>query len=255
MHDMTARVHDECFRRQQRFDLFEQEKSLLATCNQARRRRIQDERRAFNLRRQRRDACVTRGALGPGECSARRFRPKAPHRDPRNYELVGGPRRGREGRRVELGEHTLRLVQASEQEEAPDLEMPRVRGVQPVPMLFERRGRGAERLRRPTQVARDERDLGLGDDAPRAGRHFFRAEGARRPSQKRLRSCEIAELRHRDTSKRESRRIIAQRDSFQRAEWITRCECTRCSSDQRIHRNPVTLVTPTASMSCAKFIS
>jgi hypothetical protein len=37
---MTARVDHERFRRQQRFDLFEQEESLLATRNQARRRRV-----------------------------------------------------------------------------------------------------------------------------------------------------------------------------------------------------------------------
>ena len=35
-HDMTVSVHDECFRRQQRFDLLEQEESFLSTRNQAR---------------------------------------------------------------------------------------------------------------------------------------------------------------------------------------------------------------------------
>ena len=127
-------------------------------------------------------ACA-RGALGPSERRARRLRPQAPHRDPRDHQLVGGPRRGREGRGVELGEHALGLVEAPDQEQAPDLEIPRMRGIDPVAVRFERRPRRVERLRRPAQVARDERDLGLGDDAPRAGHGLFRTEGARRASQ------------------------------------------------------------------------
>ena len=71
---MTASVHDECFRRQQRFDLLEQEWSLLAIRNQARSGRVQDEECAFDLRGQRRDTCVARCALGPGERRARQDR-------------------------------------------------------------------------------------------------------------------------------------------------------------------------------------
>src|SRR5919198_2244739 len=76
---------------------------------------------------------------------------------------------GGKGRGVELGKRTLGLVDAPDQEEAPDLEVPRMRGVYAVAVLFERRPRPVERLRRPAQVAGDERDLGLGDDAPRTG--------------------------------------------------------------------------------------
>ena len=119
-----------------------------------------------------------------------------------------------------------------------------MRGVQPVAVLLERRPRRVERFRRPAQVARDERDLGLGDDAPRAGNGLFRTEGARRASQESLRSNEIAELRHRDTAKRESRRVVAQGDPLQCAERIARREGTRRGRDQRVHRIPVTLVTP-----------
>ena len=79
---------------------------------------------------------LARGALGPRERGARRLRPEAPHRDPRDHQLVGGPRRGRQGRGVELGERTLGLVEAPDQEEAPDLEIPRVRGVDPVAVLL-----------------------------------------------------------------------------------------------------------------------
>src|SRR5262249_14089225 len=54
----------------------------------------------------------------------------------------------------------------------------------------------------------------------------------------------IAELRHRDASKRERWRVLAQRDPLERAEGITCGERTRRSGDQQVHRNPVTLVTP-----------
>jgi hypothetical protein len=41
----------------------------------------------------------------------------------------------------------------------------------------------------------------------------------------------IAELRHRDASQRERRRVVTQGDPLQRAEGITRCNCTRRSRD------------------------
>ena len=68
---------------------------------------------------------------------------------------------------------------------------------------------------------------------------------ARRASQQRLRPREIAELGHGDAAKRERRRIVAQRDALQRAERIAGRERPGRSRDQRVHANPVTLVTPT----------
>ena len=188
---------------------------------------------------------LARGALGPGERGARRLGAQAPHRDAGDHQLVGGPRRRREGRGVEPGERALGLVEAPDQEQAPDLEMARMRGVQPVAVRFERRPRRVERLGGPAEVARDQRDLGLGDDAPRAGHGLSRTEGARRASQQRLRANEIAELRHRDAAQRERRRVVAQRDPLQRAERITRRERARRGRDQRVHSNPDTLVTLT----------
>ena len=90
-----------------------------------------------------------------------------------------------------------------------------MRGVHPVAVLFERRPRCVEGLRRPAQVARDERDLSLGDDTPRAGHGLFRTEGKRRASQESLCSHEITELRHRDATQRERRRVVAQGDPVQ----------------------------------------
>ena len=104
---------------------------------------------------------------------------------------------GGSGVGVELGERTLGLVEAADQEQATDLEHPRMRGVHPVAVRFECRPRCVERHHGPAQVARDQRDLGLGDDAPRASHRLFRTEGARRTSQQRFArtrspSCAIA---------------------------------------------------------------
>jgi hypothetical protein len=127
--------------------------------------------------------------------------------------------------------------------------------VQPVAVLFERRARRIERLRRPAQVARDDRDLGLGDDAPGASHGLFRTEGARSASQERLRAHEIAELCHGDAAKRERRRVVAQGDTVQCAEGITRGKCTCCGGDQGVHRNPATIVTPAVSIIGTKYSS
>ena len=87
---------------------------------------------------------------------------------------MGGSRRGREGRRVELSECMLGLVEAPDQEQAPDLEIARMRGIDAVALRFQRHARCIEHLRRPGEVARDQCDLGLGNDTPRAGYRLFR---------------------------------------------------------------------------------
>jgi hypothetical protein len=84
-------------------------------------------------------------------------------------------------------------------------------------------------------------DLGLGDDTPRAGHGLSTTEGACRALQESLRAYEIAELSHRDTAKREGRRVITQANPFQYAEEVTRGECSCRSLDQRVHRSSATL--------------
>jgi hypothetical protein len=108
-------------------------------------------------------------------------------------------------------------------------------------------------FRRPPQVARGECNFGLGYDAPRTGHCLFRTKGARGTPQEFLRSRKFTELRHRDAAKRKCWRIVAQRNSLQRSEGITRRKRTCCSRDQRVHANPATLVTPTPSMPRAKY--
>jgi hypothetical protein len=79
---MTARVHNECLGRQQRFNIVEQEGSLPAIRNQARHGCVQNVVSAFDFRRQRRNTCVARCPLRPSERSACRFRSEAAYGDP-----------------------------------------------------------------------------------------------------------------------------------------------------------------------------
>ena len=130
-----------------------------------------------------------------------------------------------------------------------------MRGIGAVAVPFERVMRRIERLHRPVEVARDERDLGLGDGAPCAGDGLPRAESAGRAPQQCFGAAEIAELCHRDAAKRQRRRIVAQGDVVQRAERITRRERARGGGDQRVHSNPDTLVTPGRPVAGGKSIS
>ena len=148
--------------------------------------------------------------VGSPERRAGRLRPEATDRDPRDRQLVDGPIGGREGREVERGERPLGVVETTDQEEPADLEVSRIRGVHSVTVLLERRPGPAEGLRRPAQVAGGERDLGLGDHATGAGQRLLRAEGPRRAPQEGLRPNKIAELRHRDATQRERRRVVPQ---------------------------------------------
>jgi len=117
--------------------------------------------------------------------------------------------------------------------------------VQSVAMRFQCGPRRIERFCGEGQVARDQRDLGLGDDASRASHGLSRPEGARRAFQESFRTGQVPEARHRDATKRERGRIVAQGNPFQCAEEITCGERTRRGRDQRVHRNPATLVTLT----------
>src|ERR1700674_945391 len=127
---------------------------------------------------------------------------------------MSGSIRGRKKRGVEIGERPLGLVEASDQEEAPGFEGPCMRGVEPVAMRFECRASRIERLHWPTQIARGERDFGLGDQAPRASYSLSRTEGASGTSQESLGPDQIAQLRHRSAAKRQCGRVVAQGDPF-----------------------------------------
>jgi hypothetical protein len=127
----------------------------------------------------------------------------------------------RQGSWVEVREDALGFVDSPDKKEISNLEITRVGSIYRVAMCLQRRSRRVKRPRWPAQVARDERDLGLGNDAPRAVHSLFRPKGARGTPQERLRSNEIPQLRHCNASKRPSRRIVAQGNSLQGTERIT----------------------------------
>ena len=132
---------------------------------------------------------------------------------------------------MSLASRALGVVETPEEEQASNLELTRVRGVDGVAVRVERLPRGVERLRRPAQVARTKRDFRFGDDAARARDRLSRTEAARRATKERSRAGEIAELRHRDPAKCERRRVIAQRDTLQCAERVAGRERTRRGRD------------------------
>ena len=114
-----------------------------------------------------------------------------------------------------------------------------MRRIDEIAVPFEGRLRGIEGFRWPTQVAGNEGDLGLGDDAPRASHCFTGTEGARSAAKKGLRSREIAELRHRDAAKGERSGVVAERDALQCAEWITRGKRSRRGRDEGVQLTPL----------------
>jgi hypothetical protein len=146
---------------------------------------------------------------------------------------------------IEPGENPLGLVETTDQQVPPRFEIAGGRGVRPIAMRFERSPRRAECLDGPTQIAQNERNLSFGDDASCTGCRLVRTKGTGRTSQQLLRPRKIAELRHRDATQRKRWCIVTQCDALQCRQRISRCKCPCRSRDQRVHRNPVTFVTPT----------
>src|SRR5262249_25126189 len=132
------------------------------------------------------------------------------------------------------------------EEQPPDLEIARMRGVQRVAVRLERSPSGLERLRSPAEVARHQRHLGLGDDAARAGHGLARAERVRRAAQQLPRARILAGLGQRDAAQREAGRVVAQRDQLKRSDRIAGGERASRRGDQGVHGNRVTLVTLTS---------
>ncbi len=173
---------------------------------------------------------------------------QASNGDPGSYELVSRPQCRRQDRRIHVGDLQFSVVDTTKEQLPPGLEVPRMCGIDRIPVLFQRRACVRERTGRPSEIPRDQRDLGFGDGAHGAGHDFVPTERPRRTPHERPGPLEIAELRHGDAPKGKGRRIVAQRDALQGTEGIAGSQCARRGSDQRVHPNPVTLVTPTPGM-------
>ena len=109
----------------------------------------------------------------------------------------------------------LRLVEASDQKQAPGIEVIGMGCVRPVSEFFKRFPGGNEPLHRLTKVPGNQRNLGCGNTAacPRHG--LSSAKGPLRPAQQVPCLRQIPELRHRDAAQRERRRVLAQGDVLQ----------------------------------------
>jgi hypothetical protein len=83
-----------------------------------------------------------------GERKSRRPRLDSSRGDSRDEQLVGGTQGRWNGLWVELGEGMLGLIETTNQEQAPDLEILRVGGIYTVTVRFECDSRGVERARR-----------------------------------------------------------------------------------------------------------
>jgi hypothetical protein len=134
---------------------------------------------------------------------------------------MDGPVRWRQPGWIHFGKRPFRLVNTTEQKKTASLEVPGVRSIDGVPVRGERRSRIVERLRRPAQVARGERDLGFRNAAPGARDHLFGSECARGTPYQHACPRKVPELRHSDAAKRKGRRVVAERDPLQRGQRIT----------------------------------
>jgi len=86
-------------------------------------------------------------------------------------------------------------------------------------------------VRRPWQIARGERDIGLRDLATGLGEAFTGAEAARGAAQELARPLVVAELRHRNAPQSKRRRVVAQRHALERTERITRENILQATED------------------------
>jgi hypothetical protein len=212
-HDVPAPVHDEGVRRQECFDVLEEQETLAAVLDAARGGRVQDEDRGVDLRRQRGDARLSGGAAGPGE-AARAACPEAPDRDAGDDELVNGLQRGGSaagrGRRA-----SARPRRGGRSDEPPTSRYPAYAALT---------GRRAASVAAPRRAfsgqprSRDASAISASDTTHRARATTLSAEGAPRAAGA-LRASEVPELRHRDprsaragASSRSATRFNAPRD-------------------------------------------
>jgi hypothetical protein len=139
----------------------------------------QHETGDLDFRHQRRDASLARGMLGATKRIARRLHLQPPDCNPCNDQFARRRQQRRQRPRVDLAKDTLGLFEGADQQRTPSLNIACMSRIQAIPVRFERRPRFVEGLRRPAEIARYEREFGLGDDAPRTRHRLSRTEHAR----------------------------------------------------------------------------
>ncbi len=232
----TARVDDQRARREQRFDLVETQRLLIAGVQAPRRRTIERSARLGHLGHERGhlrtfSRFVRARQRRLRRCGAQRAqrhfgRRQLGHCCKRRWKLVP----------VDARQRGCGLVDAAEQQQPAHRDQTCVRRVGAIGVRLERGRSRSQRARRAAQIAHRERHLRLCDDAARTRQLLVRTEAARGAPQQLASARVLAELRHRDAAQRERRRIVAQRDALQRAERVTDHERARGGGDQGVHR-------------------
>jgi len=151
-----------------------------------------------------------------------------------------GAGRGRQNRRVQARQHALGLIEAADQELAAGLQVPGVRGVGRVAVGLQGRARGLQRLLGPGQLARNQRDLGLGHHAAGARQRVFRIEAAGGAAQQGFGAPEIAQLRHGDAAQGQGGRVAPQGDVIEGAQRVAGRQRARSRGDQKVHGHSAT---------------
>ena len=145
---------------------------------------VEREGCAFNLGRQRGDPCLARGVLCAIERGARRLRTE--RRIAMPATTSSWPARDAGGKGAGSSAASARSASSRRpiSSKPPDLEIAaHVRRSTRSPCASSVARAASSAFGGPAQIARDERDLGLGDDAPCAGHGLLRTEGARRTAQ------------------------------------------------------------------------
>ncbi len=176
-HRKPAGIDDQHIGREQRFHVFEPEQPRIAAREQAGSGGVQGEDGVVDFCAQGWDAGLASRLLSVDQGYARGLGLHAAHGNAGDDQRVRRPQCRRQARWFEYGQCALGLVQPADQEQAADFEIPRMRGIDMIAMRFERSPRGVERLLRPAQVTRGQRDFGFGDDAAGTGKGFSRSEG------------------------------------------------------------------------------
>jgi len=118
-------------------DILEPEQSILAIRDHTCRWRREEPRGAGNFGGQRGDSRLSRSLLRLSECVASHPDAKTPHADARNRQLVNNPNGRRQARGIERGEHLVSFVEAPDQYQTSDFDIPCLRGIGGITMLFE----------------------------------------------------------------------------------------------------------------------
>jgi hypothetical protein len=232
-----AAIHDEIARGEEGFDFIEADHANHTRSDETRRRRGQGASSPTDFGEQGRDAGGDGGSVsaverGCGvrdsdatkrEFGARKFGPS--HK--RRGKGGGGP--------INRRQRVLRSLELADEELAARADQPGVKGIGVVAECVERLHGGIEPGHPPGQIASGEGNLGLGYLATSLGEAFATAKGAGGALQELARSLVVAELGHGNAAQGERRRVVAQRNAFERTERITGRQQSCGGSDEGVH--------------------